>query len=575
MKLTDALKINQSAQSREGHDPLHTALCCGFTSLQLEQFLAAHLHNRITDRIAEIQPPTYGDAIGALDQINKDCEAIFLIVEWQDLDPRLGIRQADWRASLVGDILQTACLRLELLVDKLSSAASHAPVYVSLPQLPTPSLLPSAKIRQDPFRTDLECLVLDTCQKLLVIQGVSILAKESLSSSTSAYDLKNDIRFGSPYSIEFLSTLTGQLVDLAFPSTPPLKGLITDLDDSLWRGIIGDSGVDKINWNLDNHSLMHAVYQQKLQALAEQGVLLAIASKNDSAIAQSGLSRTDLRVDAKLFFPQEIHWGEKSESISKILKIWNIAADSVLFIDDSAAELAEVQSVHPQILTRQFPTKDDLGVLELVRELGDLFTKDEISKEDRLRSTSIRQQALASEELGSHQADPAEFLRQLNSKVCIEVSTRDDPRAFELINKTNQFNLNGNRLVPKEWLNLQNDESTVMLTVEYEDKFGKLGKIAVLIGTRNGSTLDVTSWILSCRAFSRRIEHLCLQILFDQLQFETVQLHYKKTDRNEPIARLIASFSQQPLSGKITLEKKTFFDYCPPLYHSLQYIHDA
>ena len=46
-------------------------------------------------------------------------------------------------------------------------------------------------------------------------------------------------------------------------------------------------------------------------------------------------------------FPVEVHWNAKSGSVSRILEAWNIAADSVIFVDDSPMELAEVAAVHP------------------------------------------------------------------------------------------------------------------------------------------------------------------------------------------------------------------------------------
>lgn len=199
-----------------------------------------------------------------------------------------------------------------------------------------------------------------------------------------AFDLKSDLRFGIPYSVEFQAELTRVLADLAFPRRAPLKGLISDLDDTLWPGLVGETGGEGVSWHLDHHSHTHAVYQQQLRPLGEMGVLLALASKNDEANAREGLSRDDLLIGPELFVPVEIHWGPKSESVTRILDAWNIGADSVLFIDDSRAELEEVRSVHPDILVRQFPTGDDAS-FELALELRDLFGKAEMTEADRLR----------------------------------------------------------------------------------------------------------------------------------------------------------------------------------------------
>ena len=67
-----------------------------------------------------------------------------------------------------------------------------------------------------------------------------------------------------------------------------------------------------------------------------------------------------------------------------------------------------------------------------------------------------------------------------------------DRRAFELINKTNQFNLNGRRFSESEWLSFIQDPAAFLLTASYEDKYGPLGKIAVSWGESDGHKLYVS-----------------------------------------------------------------------------------
>jgi hypothetical protein len=42
---------------------------------------------------------------------------------------------------------------------------------------------------------------------------------------------------------------------------------MTDLDDTVKEGIIGEVGHDSISWDLDHHTQMHGVYPQLLHAL--------------------------------------------------------------------------------------------------------------------------------------------------------------------------------------------------------------------------------------------------------------------------------------------------------------------
>ena len=50
------------------------------------------------------------------------------------------------------------------------------------------------------------------------------------------------------------------------------------------------------------------------------------------------------------------------------------------------------------------------------------------------------------------------------------------------MNKTNQFNLNGVRYTEAEWKSLSRRPGAFLATVSYEDRFGPLGRIAVLGG---------------------------------------------------------------------------------------------
>src|SRR5262249_59422181 len=113
------------------------------------------------------------------------------------------------------------------------------------------------------------------------------------------------------------------------------------------------------------------------------------------------------------------------------------------------------------------------------------------------------------------------FLREMNGEVSL-VFQKDppDPRVLELVNKTNQFNLNGRRHAEGTWLGYLKESETVLLTASYKDRYGPLGKIAALAGGVQGKTFYVDTWVMSCRAFARRIEHHCLEILFEHFGLE-------------------------------------------------------
>ena len=119
------------------------------------------------------------------------------------------------------------------------------------------------------------------------------------------------------------SSMPGAVAELSveclFPPLPK-KGLVTDLDETLWKGVLGDVGVNGVSWCLDDHSQPHALYQQLVASLAESGVLVAIASRNDPALVRQAFERQDVLLNEEQVFPIESNWGAKSESIGRILR---------------------------------------------------------------------------------------------------------------------------------------------------------------------------------------------------------------------------------------------------------------
>ena len=61
-----------------------------------------------------------------------------------------------------------------------------------------------------------------------------------------------------------------------------------------------------------------------LRALAEQGVLIAVASKNDPDVVEAAFQRNDILFPRQKAFPMEVNWKPKSESVARILRAWNV-----------------------------------------------------------------------------------------------------------------------------------------------------------------------------------------------------------------------------------------------------------
>jgi len=376
------------------------------------------------------------------------------------------------------------------------------------------------------------------------------------------FDLRSELRWGFPYAIEHTSSACELLAELIHPAIPK-KGIITDLDETLWRGILGEDGIEGISWDLDHGSHQHCLYQKMLMSLADAGILIGVATKNDPRLVEQAFKRTDLIISPETLFPVESHWGPKSESVDRILNTWNIGAESVVFIDDSEMEIAEVKAAFPQITGLVFPGAPGSGLQNLLETLRDLCGKALVSDEDRLRLASIRQSRHLSAEISQDRIES--FLAQSQAEITLTYN-RPDQRAFDLINKTNQFNLNGRRIDESVWRARNKDPHVFLLSVSYRDKFGPLGTIAVVSGTRDKHIPLVDIWVMSCRAFSRRIEYQTLRALFDFLDAETLSLDLAPTVRNGPIREFFDSCGAAHDATYTRMLRDTFHANCPQLF---------
>jgi FkbH-like protein len=570
MRLVDALRILRQPAAQA--EPFEIEMVCGFTPLHLETFLAAHVQLLLPEgsRVAT-RSGLFGDLAGNLRRLaQQEGVAAAVLVEWSDLDPRLGLRNlGGWGPDAVDDILAHAEAKANEYGELIRQLPRGVQLAVSLPTLPLPPVDTVPGWQSGVFELSLRSVAARLGVAAARRPNARVVNPQwidRVSPMSQRFDARSEIIGGFPYTASHAVALAGQLARLLVKRTP-MKGIITDLDDTLWNGIVGEVGPDQVHWDLDNKSLLHGLYQQTLKALAAQGTLVAVASKNDQAVVDRAFEREDIVLPKERVFPMEVHWGPKSGSVARILSKWNIGPDAVVFIDDNAAELAEVKQAHPQIETILFPKNNPQAAVELIEKLRDLFGKEVVSDEDRFRLDSLRAAGEAMDGVEPGQVSET-FLETAEAEIrMIYRKDGDDPRPLELVNKTNQFNLNGLRITETAWRERLNRPETVLQVVNYSDKFGPLGKIGVLLGTRQGDTVTVDAWVLSCRAFSRRIEFQCLNQLFACEGVQRLRFAFEATAKNGPLQSLLGHFFAGPLKPGLELTAAEFAAKAPKLYH--------
>jgi FkbH-like protein len=287
------------------------------------------------------------------------------------------------------------------------------------------------------------------------------------------------------------------------------KCLVLDLDNTLWGGVIGDDGLDGIA--LGQNSTVgeaHVALQRFLLDLRRRGVILAVCSKNEEAIA-----RTPFREHPEMVLKEDhvavfiANWFDKANNIREIAAALNIGTDSLVFLDDNPVERAQVRQVLPEVAVPEL-TDDPADYISLLANAG-YFEAIGLSEEDLARTEFYQANAkrVSLQKVGNLE----EYLRSLQMVATISpFNAVGRVRAAQLINKSNQFNLTTRRYSVQEVEAFENDPAKFCLQIRLADRFGENGMISVVIFDTGPEEWSCDTWLMSCRVLGRRVEELVL-----------------------------------------------------------------
>jgi FkbH-like protein len=203
-----------------------------------------------------------------------------------------------------------------------------------------------------------------------------------------------------------------------------------------------------------------------------------------------------------------VNWRPKSENIQSLARELGIGLDSFIFIDDDPLECTKVRQECPEILTLQLPPNTE----SIPRFLKHVWALDhrKITEEDKQRTTLYRQH-LSREHVRRDSLTLRDFLTSLNLEVSVSpLSPADITRVSELTYRTNQFNLTTTRRTEAEIRRFCERKGTECLVVKVRDRFGDYGLVGTVIFEADAESLVVDTFLLSCRALGRNVEHTML-----------------------------------------------------------------
>jgi len=302
----------------------------------------------------------------------------------------------------------------------------------------------------------------------------------------------------SPDAVDLVAREVGVIISRSL--RPRIRGVIVDLDDTLWGGIVGEVGSEGLMLDPQSNGRPYLELQYFLKTLSRRGVMLAVASKNDPESAVRPFrERPEMILREDDFISIHASWHSKSESIKEILSQMNVGVESVCFLDDSAMERDEAKTRLPGLIVPELADNPSERVSQL--RSSRLFVQPKIMTEDLLRSTYVRDNKIETH-VGVDDYLKSLELRLVSKK--IDLSNVD--RCASLLQKTNQFNLTLWRPTKRELLDFLASSQTLGFCYRLVDRIGDAGITGVLLGRIDGDRLRIEAWVVSCRVFNRKFE---------------------------------------------------------------------
>jgi FkbH-like protein len=318
-----------------------------------------------------------------------------------------------------------------------------------------------------------------------------------------------------------------QYVDLIYVNAWLIKKkvVVCDLDNTLWEGVIGEGAVTHYHDR-----------QLTLKSLKANGVLLAINSKNDPANVhwrEGTLTDDD-------FVCAAVSWDPKVHGMQRIQSALNLKIKDYVFIDDREDERELMILAYPDTLC--LDASDDrtwrrMALWEQLLEDDPTMDRTQMYKEREARKAFIKEDVSSPEER-------ANLFRSLELRLVIQSAPASDlKRITELINRTNQFNLEGSRTTFREVSAWHKSSDHLILVGQTGDRFGDMGTTCIAVVECSATEMRILPFVLSCRVFGYGIEQGVmnrLKQIASQRGLSRIIGRYQATPQNAPCKDFLA-----------------------------------
>lgn len=324
-------------------------------------------------------------------------------------------------------------------------------------------------------------------------------------------------------------------------SRVPKKVLALDLDNTLWGGLAGEADRTPLLLSEEHTGLAYKNLQRVLKMMEEQGVLLAVVSKNNEQDALEVIeNHPHMVLRREDFAAMKINWKGKADNLREMAEEMNLGLDSFVFFDDSPAEREQIGQFLPEVAVPDFPPNPRMLPETMIDIYRRFFEKVTVTNEDKNKTAQYAANVKRGE-LQKASADFSSYLTQLQMRIEEVDAAFHLERLHQLVNKTNQFNLTTIRYTMDELLEYIKRQDKWIRLYGVKDKFGDNGLVGALIVDFSEEFPKIEEFVLSCRVMGRLIERAIVDHLEEELLekgCKKLGASYVKTAKNVPVSGL-------------------------------------
>lgn len=315
------------------------------------------------------------------------------------------------------------------------------------------------------------------------------------------------------------------------------KCIVVDLDNTLWGGIVGEDGMDRLQLSLKEPGASFIAFQQVLKDYYDRGVILAVNSRNNFEDAMHVIrNHPNMILRENNFAAIRINWQDKSLNLIELAKEMNIGLDAIVFLDDDPTNRMLVKSILPDVEVPDMPISPR-DYAKFLIDISHLFPATAITDEDKMRGNLYVTERLRLEAEKSFD-NREEFLNNLDLELQVFVDDLSSlARLSQLTEKTNQFNINKKELTEEALSSLINSPSYKIIHGRLTDRFGDHGIVNLAIVKIDEDIWHIEQFLMSCRVIGRGVEDAFLKAIGQMCDIDKVKLmsvNFQQSQKNKP-----------------------------------------